>query len=119
MAEEPHLVSAEVHPVRKRCARTYQANGIQPRHDRFTQVPIEVPALSRRLEKVHMRPYSRPRGLVADALQRLPRAPLRRHRAVEDTDSLRIVRDALRREKELQEELERRLIDSQDDEKQD
>jgi hypothetical protein len=36
-----------------------------------------------------------------------------------DGDSLRIVREALRREKELQEELERRLIDSQDDEKPD
>src|SRR5262245_6698 len=33
-----------------------------------------------------------------------------------DADSLRIVREALRREKELQEELERRLIDSQDEE---
>ena len=33
-----------------------------------------------------------------------------------DPDSLRIVREALRREKELQEELERRLIDSKDEE---
>lgn len=33
-----------------------------------------------------------------------------------DPDSLRIVRDALRREKELQEELERRLIDPKDEE---
>jgi hypothetical protein len=34
-----------------------------------------------------------------------------------DSDSLRIVREALRREKELQEELERRLIDSPDEDK--